>query len=114
MEKRVLVEIEELLWAKCRMRALEEKRPVKGLLENALRLYLSGVAGVPVVEQAPVAPKVAEPPRTKLDELRAKVAEVGGTVLTAKQLAARRERQRGNFEESQDPRDLTPEGEENF
>jgi len=56
--KKVLVGIEEEVWQRVRLRAIEEQRTVALLVENALKLYLGGPVATMLELSQPLEPRV--------------------------------------------------------
>ena len=128
--KKVLVEVEEGVWSLLRKQAVDEDRPVKALVQSALRRYLESpdhgsVAAVPSASGVlPVAPN--ESVATTATRLRELINAVKpGSVQLASEMGSPRAREaervrRQNHlrshpeEESQDPRDDEDEGDVGF
>ena len=94
VRKRRLVEIPDEVWDRVVVRAAEEKRAVKEVVTNALRLYL-GRASEPLRAEVEAREPVSDPYRSRAEEVLA-------SLKTGRQLAEEREGRRGDESGSQD------------
>ena len=126
--KRRLVAVPDEVWDRVVVRAAEEKRQVREVVTNALRMYLAGGGSV-AQESSPgerLAPRPGPAVGSAVDRIRRALEVVApGTTLdvtasadpsrgkvttervglSPKEVARRREARRGDHEGSQDPRD---------